>query len=318
MWLSKILGRVLLVFLRKKKETEINFDNYKYFIRKLFKNSIKQTKNKLTLACILSAVVYKYEDVDIEVTMPEKCDILEQGENDKPQVAVDRAENFNLTCASWDLNADRCGIYNIDDDTLVFGLFYINDTLVVSFKGSSSLKDFVSDLDIKTVNFTHKEVNLMGVTTEKEIKIQGKVHCGAYQILFENDRYKFILEKMGEYKNYRNIIITGHSLGGLLGSIFYVFLSKYYDDKTNMELVTFGAPRAGDSTFCTNILPTKHTRVVNNNDIIPKVPLPINYSHSGLLFHVGDVPISNWWFDIASSIDDHHIMSYYKNVLEIQ
>lgn len=301
--LSKLIGRIIFT---ETIDNYIDFDNDKYFIRKLIKNkSLELKKNKLILCCILSAVVYRYKEIKIENNIStSKINAQEFNE----LISEEAVKEFNEICLSWNLNNDSTNIYNIDN-ILVFGVFYINNNLFISFKGSSNLNDFIADIDIKQVDFTYNDNE-----TENEIKIPGKVHKGAYNILFQHDRYKFIMNKIKEYKG-NNIYITGHSLGGLVGTIFYSFLKQYYtDNKINIKLITFGCPRVGNKEYSDSIHYNSNNRIVNDNDIVTKLPLPIGYAHTELLFHIGNVPIKNFWFNIKDSIDNHKIENYYKNL----
>lgn len=313
--MSKLIGKF---FFKNEIENRINFTHDKYFIRKLMKNNtLVLKKHKLILCCILSSLVYRYKEIKTENNIDtNKIDIKCNESNEQKYnelISEEAVKEFNELCYSWDLNNDNTSIYNIDN-ILVFGVFYINNNLFISFKGSSNLNDFIADLDIKQVDFKYNENES---DHEIKIKIPGKVHKGGYEILFENDRYKFIMNKIKEYKG-ENIYITGHSLGGLLATIFYSFLKEYYysnvNSKINIKLITFGCPRVGNKTFCNSIDYNNNNRVMNNNDIITKLPLPIGYSHTDLLFHIGKNPIKNFWFNIKDSIEDHKIENYYKNL----
>lgn len=299
MWLSKLIGKL---FLKQEIDNYIDFTKDKYFIRKLVKNKpLELKKNKLILCCILSAVVYRYTEPDvIQITQSNKTSELQE-----PQ-EIEAVQEFNEICASWDLSSDNTSIYNIDG-ILVFGMFYINNTIFISFKGSSNLNDFLTDIDINQVEFKIDNIN-----------VSGKVHKGAYEMLFKNDRYKVILEKINEY-NGENIYITGHSLGGLLGTIFYSYLKeKFKTKKINIKLITFGCPRVGNKTYTNTINYNSNNRIVNDNDCIAKLPLPINYYHPELLFKIGKGKTKNFWFNIKSSIDDHKIENYYKNLFLLE
>jgi predicted lipase len=320
MWLSKTISKY---FLTSDISSLLDFTTDRHFIMSLIhnRNTFQIRKKRLQLMCILSSVVYRYKEVPMETlcVVNSSQNIIqnvgstsrtqESGIQEKKEEIVKYTEytspnaidDFETICNSINLTNS---IHNIDN-ILVFGIFYVNKNLIISFKGSSNFNDFISDMDIS------------GVSLEEEnIKIPGKVHKGAYDILFENDRYKFIMEKIKEY-SFENIYITGHSLGGLTGTIFYAYLKEYYKNDNNIQikLITFGCPRVGNSTFCNTL--GNVTRIVNNNDIVAKLPLPINYSHPEILLHIGKIPNCNYFFNFANSIDDHHINNYYQSLLEL-
>lgn len=61
------------------------------------------------------------------------------------------------------------------------------------------------------------------------------------------------------------LVITGHSMGGAMASLFTFFiLSLYQFPGTNVALVTFGQPRTGNKEYASymNSLPIPMARVV--------------------------------------------------------
>jgi triacylglycerol lipase len=72
------------------------------------------------------------------------------------------------------------------------------------------------------------------------------------------------------------IFITGHSLGGALAQIA---TAVFGSDKI-AACYTFGSPRVGNVYFDLWVKPPSY-RVINDADIVPQVPLPIIYHHSG-------------------------------------
>jgi len=72
------------------------------------------------------------------------------------------------------------------------------------------------------------------------------------------------------------IYITGHSLGGALAQIAGAVLGS---DQV-AACYTFGAPRVGNFYFDLWVKVPSY-RVMNYADIVPQIPLPIVYRHSG-------------------------------------
>lgn len=69
--------------------------------------------------------------------------------------------------------------------------------------------------------------------------------------------------------NVRNILVSGHSLGGALAALCAYDISKKYDQKVGkkVKLVTFSAPRPGSMKFAQEMYKTvkdhiKHFRMV--------------------------------------------------------
>ncbi len=94
---------------------------------------------------------------------------------------------------------------------------------------------------------------------------KGDVHVGFKDALDEiwEDLSSWVHKKKGN----RKIITCGHSLGGALATLC---ASRLDADKC----YTYGSPRVGDREWVSKFT-TKHYRVVNNNDVVPKVPLYI-------------------------------------------
>lgn len=288
----------------------IDINKEKSFIRNLTKNNNENLSEKdiTLLMCVLSSIVYEYKHTHTELCKNEAVtDPIEIINTEMDEMLTD-------LCSKCHIYSDNFNIYNIDN-ILIFGIFIINKKLIISFKGSSTINDFVSNIQFNTVDYT-----------VSNIKIQGKVHKGAFDILFENDRYKLILDKINEYskKNYNEIYITGHSLGGLIGTIFYAFVNQLWYGKDNTEkfhisqdkckLITFGSPRPGNSVFCNNININNSIRVVNSSDVITMIPLPINYSHVKKKFFIGNKKTNCFGFSIPS-VKDHSINNYFASLL---
>ena len=76
----------------------------------------------------------------------------------------------------------------------------------------------------------------------------------------------------------RSLHITGHSLGGGVANVAAIDLMEFFP---SIRLVTFGCPRVFHKN---TIWPDKvvATRVVNNNDVVPRLPFrAAGYSHFG-------------------------------------
>lgn len=81
----------------------------------------------------------------------------------------------------------------------------------------------------------------------------------------------------------RNVIITGHSLGGALATLFAVNLRSETKCNVNIKsIVLFGSPAVGFRKFKTfyGDLESKTIRIINGSDIVPFTP-PILYRHVG-------------------------------------
>ena len=74
----------------------------------------------------------------------------------------------------------------------------------------------------------------------------------------------------------RSFTVTAHSLGSALATMF-VMENKWKNKFDISTICTFASPRVGDDEFVRqfNLLPITFWRIVNTQDIVPKVPLRI-------------------------------------------
>jgi triacylglycerol lipase len=153
------------------------------------------------------------------------------------------------------------------NDCEVYTVIY-KSCLVIIFRGTESVKDIMSDLNvIKTELQIHNTSNI-------------EVHSGFFNQLNSVDQ---ILKKQIKLFKQSNptgsLIIGGHSLGGGVATIAALKYSSEFEIPT--YCITFGSPRVGNSDFCKLFNDTikMSIRVVNDDDPIPLVPCTCTYSH---------------------------------------
>jgi len=140
--------------------------------------------------------------------------------------------------------------------------------IVVSFRGTDSLKDIICNL-----KFWKKSPRMFSGD-------KYNIHKG-FMEQYESIRDK-ILE---ETKGYSRVLVSSHSLGGAIGVLFALDLSHKRPD-TRIMCVTFGSPRVGGSHFANDCNSTvSHIRCVHNKDIITRLPL-FRFKHSGALWRI--------------------------------
>ncbi|MEJ0093466.1 MAG: lipase family protein [Methylocella sp.] len=137
----------------------------------------------------------------------------------------------------------------------------------MSFRGTQTKQDWHTNFQAALIHPANTDKNLL-------------VHSGfynAFEILA--DGANGLGAKLLEIKTTTSgvpIYITGHSLGGALAQIAAAVLG---DDRV-AACYTFGSPRVGNSYFDLWVKVPSY-RVINFADIVPQVPLPIIYRHSG-------------------------------------
>jgi triacylglycerol lipase len=166
---------------------------------------------------------------------------------------------------------------------------------IVAFRGSEIWK--------KKETFDLKKV-VADLKTDIDIWLTnwqqgGKVHRGFKEALEEV--WPDLLPYVRKLHNKGcKIWITGHSLGGALATLF---ASRYGNAQ---GVYTFGSPRLGNEVFKENF-DAKIYRVVNNHDIVPRVPPPGKYVHVGeLKFIDSDGIIRDIIIENERLIDDSH------------
>ncbi|MFH1563566.1 MAG: lipase family protein [Nitrospirota bacterium] len=140
-----------------------------------------------------------------------------------------------------------------------------NEMLILAFRGTSDLRDWMTDADAALVNGP-----------------KGKVHDGFNTALSYvwRDISGFIREK----RQGRALWVTGHSLGAAVGTLAVARFRLEKNEPVN-GLYTFGQPRTGNWTFAKNFdkdFEAQTFRYVHNNDIVTRVPFrAMGYSHVG-------------------------------------
>jgi len=142
-----------------------------------------------------------------------------------------------------------------------YGMYTKTGEAVVVFRGTEpdTINDIIADLKAwPTV-----------------IETQGKVHDGFKDEL--DKIYPLILEWLGSKRD-KTVIITGHSLGAAMASLF---AARLHQMDIDVELYTFGSPRVGNKEWAEQFENIKAYRFVNNNDLVCRVPTGLYYQHVG-------------------------------------
>jgi hypothetical protein len=172
-------------------------------------------------------------------------------------------------------------IENASTDTRA--VFSVNgDDLIVAFRGTRSLANFVTDVECRQVRL--------------HLDSEAKVHVGFF-VAYEGIREALTETLTGLLSEHpdRRVWFTGHSLGGALAK-----LAALHFTSTLTSVYTFGAPRVGNGAFrdlYNSQLLARTFRVVHADDVVPRVPWLLgSYRHSGheVFFPGGKVNPSLW------------------------
>ncbi len=126
------------------------------------------------------------------------------------------------------------------------------DVMIIAIRGTSEkIPDLLRDVDALQVPFEEGH---------------GKVHRGFY--LAAKRALQFVEVYMDKFYQSQQLIICGHSLGGAIALLLAQML-RAGGHIGPLQLYTYGAPRAGDSTFLASATDLRHHRIVNNDDMVP-------------------------------------------------
>lgn len=143
-----------------------------------------------------------------------------------------------------------------------------NKAIIVSFRGSSNIENWIDDFDFLLIPYVRCVGCLM--------------HNGFYlAYLTISHTMKAQIELLLAKYRGSSIYVTGHSLGGSLAAIAALDIKHTYD--APMKVYTYGQPRVGNSYYAkyfSTQIPDSY-RVIHNADIVPHLPpIEFDFKHS--------------------------------------
>ena len=150
------------------------------------------------------------------------------------------------------------------------------DLVLVCFRGTTNLGDWLSNLNVATTNTA----------------AIGTVHSGFFG-QFNDLRQQ--IETIFASRPGRKVILSGHSLGGALAALG---AATWTDVQPLLGLYTYGQPLTGQDDFAALMevrLGDRYLRFVNDADVVPRVPP--GYRHAGRLVQfdaAGRLKVKPW------------------------
>uniref|UniRef100_A0A6C0KYD0 Fungal lipase-type domain-containing protein n=1 Tax=viral metagenome TaxID=1070528 RepID=A0A6C0KYD0_9ZZZZ len=176
-------------------------------------------------------------------------------------------------CNSTNWDCLTCSPQNIVETTYeAYGekalLGYNNqlNTLFASFRGTSNIQNWIDDIQIEH-HCIDKTNNIC-------------VEAGFYKLYEELSPFIFDeINKLSQKYKTNQLLLSGHSMGSTIASLFAYNLSKI---NYNITIITFGSPRVGNYEFVQDFCSTNITslRITHYHDIVPHLPqYRLNYHH---------------------------------------
>lgn len=207
-------------------------------------------------------------------------------------------KNFCLKAKFENKGTDTQGIFGDAFD----------DRLVIAFRGSeeTGIADWITDLKFIPAVYPYAD------PPDKRVHVH-LGFLGAYQSVRDA-----ILDA-AKSTTHRQIICTGHSLGGALATLSALDIARNVPGKS-VSCYTYGSPKVGNDLFAKiyNKYVPRTYRFVNGADLVPTIP-PGAFAHVGQLCYVGKAADrESSWTDLFASImdriEDHFPHSYVKGL----
>ncbi|KAF7713983.1 Uncharacterized protein PECH_006159 [Penicillium ucsense] len=148
-----------------------------------------------------------------------------------------------------------------------------NKLLVLSFRGSRTVSNWIANLDF-------------GQTDASSLCVGCKAHAGflrAWSVV-SDDVMPALTSAMAKYPGFR-LVLTGHSFGGAVAALGATALRKA---GYSLDLYTYGQPRVGNTALATYMTNQGSLyRVTHSNDLVPKLPPTwLGYTHASPEFWI--------------------------------
>lgn len=170
----------------------------------------------------------------------------------------DAIESWSCASCKRAPTLEGISVINTDDNQAFVGYDSASDSVIVSFRGSSNIENWISNIDAVKTSFHGVDV-----------------HKGFYEIweAIKSDVEKAIDGIRSTYSSSAQVATTGHSLGAAL-AVLAAFDFESSDLYDVVGVWTMGCPRVGDSDFVTAYDKAVATnwRLTHYHDIVPHVP----------------------------------------------
>lgn len=207
-------------------------------------------------------------------------------------------ELLNWTCLLCQSNFSKDGITGatvFDNATTGAQAFVLynptSNTIVVSFRGSDNLPNWIYDLDFFQIKYS--DFDCSGPATMNATEKICKVHRGFLDV-YHSVSVGLIKAVQSLYATYPNasVLVTGHSLGAAVSILAAVDLVKVLEKSSgpslSLQLYNFGEPRVGNPAWAYWV----HNSVFGSAEESSKVQYRVTHKHDPVPL----IPLLQWDF----------------------
>lgn len=252
---------------------------------------------------------------------------------------TDSPFDVNTALALWDLEHFELFWEKSLDTKAIIG--FNDDIVVIAFRGTASLKNAVSDMQVWRMRYPPGQGSAWTFTAPR-------VHGGflkSYQTAQFNERliarvehilYRCRQPKEGDPPGGRRVkvYVTGHSLGGALATLCAYDIKKrcpYAERLIDVSCYTFGAPRTGNHAWvhASDAAVRDSWHVINQDDAVTRAgkfwALYKRAGHRVLINSRGDMVVRPSSLEQyiyrsptpAGSVGDHYLTSYQRSLAAV-
>jgi predicted lipase len=229
--------------------------------------------------------------------------ILQCGELVKSAESLENQANYDAlslsnTCVIKTIYVDENAndVSNIIQSFRSIGFISIgkDNTAFIIFRGTSGNKEWIQDFK-------------SWPTSTSDGGEEDGFHDLYHALSFTTSASTTFINDLGTFlKDFTTIYISGHSLGGALAVLLAYDLSK----RQGIHLVTFAAPKVGDSTFIKNLTNAKLDAIMYAYalDLVPRLP-PVYAEYP----YICKLPEQA---DICQTVQCSHSLKTYLHILD--
>lgn len=184
------------------------------------------------------------------------------GNREKLAVPCQVGERGN--CTEWIIDAEGTGAH-------AYAWKTGERSMLVSFKGSSTARDFASFLRLALRRFSFRDKTV-------------KVHQGVLDMFasIEGSLYDHLVGG-ADGRRCKYVTFCGHSLGGSLAKVAAAYFGSLSNGNIKVSCFTFGSPKVGDRAFYEwlSTETDEEIHVVHQKDPVPLLPPGLGYYWNG-------------------------------------